>query len=101
MEPESVTLPPFNPEPQETASVRWECWLKRFQNFLVAKGIDNAAQQHAMLLHYGGEEVFEIAEALAPVDAGGTYDKLQEELNSHLVPRHNVEYQVFLFRQEE
>ena len=31
----------FEIEPVDTASTRWERWVRRFDNFVVAKGINN------------------------------------------------------------
>ena len=61
----NLSLAPFNPEPHDSCATRWDRWLKRFNNFVVAKDITDDKRKQAMLLHYGGEEVFEIHEALS------------------------------------
>ena len=60
-------LAPFSIEPTDSASVRWERWLRRFDNFVVARDIATNARQKAMLLHYAGEAVFDLGEAVGIV----------------------------------
>ena len=61
-------LPVFATEPAETAAQCWDQWLKRFINFTVAKRITDDAQKKAMLLHYAGEEVFDLGESLGIIE---------------------------------
>ena len=49
-------------------AARWERWLKRFTNYTVGKNITHASRQKAILLHYAGEDVFDLAESLGIVD---------------------------------
>ena len=64
---ETETLPPFSIEPTDSASTRWERWLRRFDNFVVARDIVTDARQKAMLLHYAGEAVFDLSEAVGVI----------------------------------
>ena len=96
----NLSLPPFNPEPHDSCATRWDRWLKRFNNFVVAKNIEEDKRKQAMLLHYGGEEVFEIHEALSVEgDAIDTYPQLTKKLTEYFAPKRNTEYEVYLFRQ--
>ena len=63
-EMETETLPLFSIEPTDSASTRWERWLRRFDNFVVARDIVTDARQKAMLLQYAGEAVFDLSEAV-------------------------------------
>ena len=90
-------LPSFNPEPTDTAASRWDRWIKRFENYLVAKDITKDTRKCALLLHHGGEEVFEIKEALTTGEE--KYEELKGKLTDYFAPKHNREYEVFMFRQ--
>ena len=94
---ELQTLPPFDPDPAETAASRWERYLKRFDNFVVAKGITHDARKKCLLLHVAGEYVFDVADALT--DEELTYAAQKNKLNEHFAPKRNVEYEIFMFRQ--
>ena len=52
----------FNPEPWHSVASRWYRWIRRFQNFVEAKGYTDDKQKRAMLLHCVGEEVHMIFE---------------------------------------
>ena len=36
-----------------TVGARWKKWKRSFEIFVVGKGVQNAAQKKALLLHYG------------------------------------------------
>lgn len=46
------------------AGSKWRKWINRFENFLVASNITNDVRKKALLLHYAGEDVFDIFESL-------------------------------------
>ena len=52
----------FSLEPTDSAGQRWESWVRRFENYIVAKNIQNDKIMKAMLLHYAGEAVFELSD---------------------------------------
>ena len=60
-------LPAFATDPVDSAAAGWERWLNRFTNFAVAKNIADARRLKAILLHYVGEDVFELSESLGIV----------------------------------
>ena len=95
---ESDSLKSFSIDPSATSAVRWERWLKRLENFVVAKGIANDARKKGMLLHYAGEEVFDLAETVG-VTAETSYEDTKAKLNTYFAPQRNTEYEVFVFRQ--
>ena len=97
-EMENSHIKPFEPAPAETAAGRWERWLARFDNYLVANNVTNDARKRAQLLHHAGEEVFDINLAL-PTEGGETYEQLKEKLNNYFAPKRNIEYEVYVFRQ--
>ncbi|XP_013385929.1 uncharacterized protein K02A2.6-like [Lingula anatina] len=93
-----ATFPAFSTTPTENAGIRWEKWIKRLDNFIVSENITIDAQKKALLLHLAGEEVFELSETIGVVDDDDFTDTKQK-LTQHFLPRRNVEYEVYVFRQ--
>ena len=65
---ENAQIEQFEVTPADTASTRWERWVRRFDNFVVAKGITNDTRIKAMMLHHAGETVFELSESVGVLD---------------------------------
>ena len=84
----------------DSASTRWERWLRRFDNFVVARDIVTGARQKAMLLHYAGEAVFDLSEAVGVIPTDN-FDATKLKLTAYFTPRRNEEYEVFTFRQTQ
>ncbi|KAL8605547.1 hypothetical protein ACOMHN_031484 [Nucella lapillus] len=68
-------------------------------------GIDAAARKKALLLHYAGEEVFDIfqtfsEEQIGPATQEG-YNTLCASLTAHFEPKKNIDYETFKFRQSK
>ena len=93
-------LPPFSVNPTDTASNRWEKWIRRLENFLIAKDINEDDRKRAMLLHYVGEEVFDLADSVGVLD-GDRFAVVKKKLTDYFAPKRNVEFEVFTFRQAE
>ncbi|XP_064470096.1 uncharacterized protein K02A2.6-like [Ornithodoros turicata] len=85
MQPFVTPIAVFDPhgEPSSIAQ-RWEKWLNRLENFIVASNVKDKKQQKAMLLHFAGEQVFDIYEAL-----GGTAED-DFENSSQITVRVNI-----------
>lgn len=78
--------------------VRWKKWLSRFTNMMVAMDVSSRARQRALLLHYAGEQVYEIFETLPDTGASDDFDKACEKLTAYVSPKKNIEYEVYQFR---
>ena len=86
--------------------VRWRKWVTRFRNHLVAHAIDGDARQTALLLSSGGDDLYDIVDALPaaslqPVEGQTRLDKLISSIEAHFNPQQNVEFQKFIFRQKK
>ncbi|XP_065190696.1 uncharacterized protein K02A2.6-like [Sycon ciliatum] len=94
------SLNPFDLEPPESVGPRWEKWLARFDNYLIAANITEDERQRAQLLHGGGEDVFDV---YLTFDSSSitSYDDLKDALTAHFSPKRNREYEVYLFRREK
>ena len=51
----------FRLDPTDSVGARWEKWIARFENYLVAVNIMAATRKRSQLLHVAGEEVFDVA----------------------------------------
>ena len=83
-------------------AVRWRKWLNRFENMLTALTIDDPARMKALLLHYMGEDVYDIYETLhipAPGDGQTVYTVVKTALTAHFCPATNAEFEIYKFRQ--
>ena len=58
----------FSLEPTDSAGQRWGSWMRRFENYIVAKHIQNDKRMTAMLLHYAGEAVFELSDVVGEIE---------------------------------
>lgn len=90
--------------------VRWQKWIKRFNNFLTASGITCDERKEALLLHCIGEDIFDLFSSLPeppqqtdPITNNAIqlskYDKAILKLNKHFSPQVNMEYEIYNFRQ--
>ncbi|XP_075543265.1 uncharacterized protein LOC142577690 [Dermacentor variabilis] len=93
----------------------WLKWVKRFENFIVACGITADARKTAILLHYAGEEVYDIYCALPDPPAaaaastvsstGGSSNATplctaaRRKLDDYFAPPVNTTFEVYRFRQ--
>ena len=77
--------------------VRFKKWIKRLENLFVAAAIEDVKRQRALLLHFGGQEIYDIYETLD--NTGDDFETLKGKLIEHLEPKKNKEYAVYMFRQ--
>ncbi|XP_064475331.1 uncharacterized protein K02A2.6-like [Ornithodoros turicata] len=90
-------FPPFDPHSDATSlAQRWIKWQARFDNFLLAANVTDASRKRAMLLHYAGEEVYDIFNTLS--NTGSDYDTAVACLKQHFAPKKNVVYERHVFR---
>ena len=91
-------FPPFDPlsEPSSLGQ-RWKNWTKRFQVYLTAMNITDDKQRRALLLYQAGPATQDIFETFA--DTGDDYKTALEKLDAYFLPKKNVDYEIFQFRQ--
>ena len=77
--------------------VRFKKWIKRLENLFVAAAIADEKRQRALLLHYGGQDIYDIYETLE--NTGEDFTTLKTKLTEHFEPKKNKEYAVYVFRQ--
>ena len=87
-----------------TLSSRWEDYIDRYNDYCLAFDIQNPERKKALLLHSAGVGVKKIHKTLAIEDPTGddnVYSKTEQALNNYFVPKKNIEYELFNFRQEK
>ena len=79
---------------------RWKRWIRTFEIYADGKGIKNAVQQKALLLHTAGMEVQDVFHKLNLVDDGGdsVYTICRNTLENHTTLQSNVRYERHTFR---
>ena len=112
----SVGLPVFptfsvHADPN-TASIHWKKWMDKVEYLFVALDIDSNKKRKASLLHYTGDEVFDIyysftdqqkgISATTTTEDGSTipneYETTKKLLTDHFAPQNNTSCEIFNFR---
>ena len=93
-------LLPFDPftDPSSVGQ-RWKSWRRRFQTYLLAMNITNTTQQRALLLYQVGQHTQEIFDSFPNNGEDDDYDTALQKLDEYFLPKRNVTYEVFQFRQ--
>ena len=94
----------FSTDDSASIGPRWRKYLARFEVLMTALDLqDNALRKRALLLHYAGEQVYEIFETFSDAQKGGDdeegYQTLKTSLTTYFEPKKNVDYETFIFRQ--
>jgi len=78
---ECSSLRPFNMADGESSSLgqHWNRWKRSF----VAKGVSDALQKQALLLHLAGPEVQDIFDTLPQAEGEDVYEKTVNALSSY------------------
>ena len=91
-----MNLPPiskFIVHGESNVPLRWEKWLNRFDNFMIAADITDYGRMKALLIHYAGEEVYDIYSTFSTKQIGGNddagYKTLCKSLTAHFEPKRN------------
>uniref|UniRef100_A0A224Z9X1 RNA-directed DNA polymerase n=1 Tax=Rhipicephalus zambeziensis TaxID=60191 RepID=A0A224Z9X1_9ACAR len=99
-------LPPFpsfdlRATDANNIGLEWTKWVERFQNFLVACNITSDTRKKALLLHYVGEEVYDLFQSLpaSTLETTSEYEAAKAKLDAHFAPRINPTFAVYRFRQ--
>ena len=101
MELSATGIPSFDCKTDtSTLGPRWRRWKRAFDYFLLAKGVTQAAQKKALLLHMAGFDVQDIFETLdEPEGDADVYVKAVTALDNYFQPRTNIPYERHVFRQ--
>ena len=85
-----------------TVRARWKKWKLSFELFVVGKGVQDAAQKKALLLHCGGPQMQDVfytfPEAREPGEGETVYTVAMEQVDQNFMPQGDVHYERHLFR---
>ena len=89
---------------EHTAGTRWKRYLARFEMLIHAMGLqDKPVRKKALLIHYAGEEVFDIFDTFTDAQKGGEdengYKTLCKSLTDYFDPKKNIDFETVKFRQ--
>ena len=76
----------------------WKWWLRGFELYSTGRGVQNADQKRALLLHCAGIEVQDIYFSLKEEDGADGFEKTVQTLSVHFEPKINVPYERYCFR---
>jgi hypothetical protein len=92
------SIPPFDPVSNPSSiGQRWTTWKKRFQTYITAMNVTDDKQKRALLLFQAGQATQEIFETLP--ETGDDYATALQKLDEYFLPKKNVDYEIFQFRQ--
>ncbi|XP_052814002.1 uncharacterized protein K02A2.6-like [Mya arenaria] len=92
-------FPKFDVYGEETSlGTRWTKYVTKLENLFTGLSIDSKKRRKALLLHYAGDEVFEIYETLNLGDSDSNYDDVKQGLTGYFQPKKNREFERFEFR---
>jgi len=100
-------IPPFDCKGEPTTlALRWKKWKRSLEYYITSKGLNNAAQKKALLLHTAGMDMQDLFETLADPgvpdgeeDNADVYQKTVRTFDAHFVQSSNVTYERHKFRQ--
>jgi hypothetical protein len=94
-----ISFPPFTiKENPSNVGIRWDIYVKKFENLIIGLGIDKNKRKKALLLHYAGNEVFEICKTFPTLsNADNNYADTKKELSDYFQPQKNTEFLRFEF----
>ena len=95
-----------------TTNIRWKKWMDKLQNLFVALDIDNDKKWKATLLHYAGDEVFDIYHCFTDQQKGigattstedgssipNEHETTKKSLTDYFTSQKNTSYEIFKFQ---
>ena len=92
-------LKPFDCSETAGISARWERWLRAFELFATGKGVKNADQEKALLLHTARLNVQDIYFTLNEEGGSESNQKVKATLDKYFKPQANVPYEWVCFHE--
>ncbi|XP_060604313.1 uncharacterized protein K02A2.6-like [Ruditapes philippinarum] len=83
---------------ENSLGVRWEKYLDKLENLFVGLGINTRKRKKALLLHYAGDDVYDIYDTLNLREDNENYEETKIGLTAYFKPRKNTQFEIFEFR---
>ncbi|GFR75476.1 retrovirus-related Pol polyprotein from transposon 297 [Elysia marginata] len=84
--PSRMSLPTFPKfkirEDELSVRTRWRKWIQQLENLLTGMNIEADERKKALLIHYGGEEIFDLVDTFSDVQKSN-FDALKISLTNH------------------
>ncbi|XP_014668802.1 PREDICTED: uncharacterized protein K02A2.6-like [Priapulus caudatus] len=81
--------------------LRWAKWVAKLENLMIALNITTPKRKRDMMLHYAGDEVYEVFITLPDSGSEDDFELARDSLRNYLDPKRNMEYEVYLFRKDK
>ena len=107
-----MALPNFYPFPvhsdEQSSSVRWRKYIDKFETLSCALDVHDDARKKALLLHYIGDEAYDIFDSFSDEQKGvgsnaegeaNEYETLKHSFTTYFTPKQNSTYEIYKFRQ--
>ena len=78
---------------------KWRTYIQKLENLFVGLNIESAKRKKALLLHFAGDDVFNIHQTLDNTGEEKDYELSKAALTTYFSPKINTEFEVFEFRQ--
>lgn len=88
-----------NGDSQSSIGYRWEKYIQKLENLFVGMSIESKKRRKALLIHYAGDDVFDIYQTLENTGDESGYDETKTALTNYFKPQVNKEFEIFQFRQ--
>ena len=101
------SIPKFDCKGDTTSlAQRWKRWKRSLEYYITSRGLKDAAQKKALLLHHGGMDMQDLFENLADPgvpegqnDDADVYQKAVRTFDAHFILASNVTFERHKFRQ--
>ena len=96
-----ATIPPFpkfDIEDKSNLAVRWEKYLKRFNNLVTTMNLRDPSRKRALLLRYVSERWNNIFDTLPDRGEDNNFKAARDALTANFTPKKNVSFKIFKFR---
>ena len=90
-------FPAFDVHGEGDVAHRFNKWVDKLKNLFVGANIMDHKRKRALMLHYAGDEVYEIFQSLT--DTGEDFDTAYQKLKEYFEPKKTVAFAVYNFRQ--
>ncbi len=84
---------------ENSVGIRWTKYVQKLENMFVGMSVESKKRRKALLLHYSGDEVFEIHDTLPNTGGDSDYDQTKQALETYFKPKVNEEFEIYEFRQ--
>ena len=91
----------FDCSNQTGVAARWKRWIRAFELYCDGKGVANAGQKKALLLHSAGmdvQDIFYTLDLVVGEEGDDDYTIAKKTLTNHFTPQSNVPYERHTFR---